>query len=158
MKKKLNVDAVTNELESGSVFFQRRPQRPSASESEQPPAEDAAQTNQSAVTVLRQTVKPENRKTGDDAQRLSGNRGAEVPDLPALDLRQEVSQKDTVWLSDAEADVLDELKKEFRRKFDLKAPKLDLMRCAVYALVDDYRRRGENSIVYQQITKKRRKE
>src|SRR5947208_2712923 len=98
MKKKLNVDAVTNELETGAVFFQRRPKPPSAPEAEEPPAEDAAAADQSTVTVLRQTVKPEGRKTGNDARELSGSRGAEVPDLPALDLRQEVSQKDTVWL------------------------------------------------------------
>src|SRR4051794_4179664 len=124
MKKRLNVDSVTNELEQGSVFFQRRPQAPLEPDDSVVEAPDHEPSSQ-ITAILRQTVKPENRKTRNPEipkaaagpPTVSGSRRKPAASQPALDLSDDVSQKDTVWLSPEEADALDELKKEFRRKY-----------------------------------------
>src|SRR4051794_40198836 len=159
MKKKLNIESVTNELSHGSVFFQgprrQRPVEPADGEVQGDAPDDQTAVN----TVSQKTVKPENRKTREAAG------GAPVPLLPAtvshatgteFDLEHDVTHKDTVWLSEEEEDALEDLKRQFRRQYDLKAPKLDLMRCAIYALIQDFREHGEQSIVFRQISKKRR--
>lgn len=75
----------------------------------------------------------------------------------SFDLDQRPYRKDSFLFTEEEFEALEDLKLELRRKFDLKATKNDLARCAIQNLIEDYQRRGNDSVVVKRLSKKRTK-
>ena len=72
-----------------------------------------------------------------------------------FDLNATPFRKDTFLFTPQEFEALEDLKLELRRRFDLKATKNDLARCALQHLLEDYRRHGETSLVVRRLRSKR---
>ena len=71
-----------------------------------------------------------------------------------FDLNQKPYRKDSFLFTTEEFEALEDLKLELRRKFDLRATKNDLARCAIHDLIQDYKRHKEGSVVVQRLRNK----
>jgi hypothetical protein len=75
-------------------------------------------------------------------------------DAKAFDLKTTPYKPATFVFTAEELHGLQDLKTELDRTFDLKATKIDIVRCAVHSIVEDYRERGSESLIVQRIRKK----
>jgi len=75
---------------------------------------------------------------------------------PLFDLMDPPYRNDTFAFTDAELDAIEDMKLELRRKYDVRATKNNLVRCAVHLLVEDYRRRKGDSVAAQRLHGKSR--
>lgn len=72
-----------------------------------------------------------------------------------FDINEKPYRKDSFLFTTEEFEALEDLKLELRRKFDLRATKNDLARCALHNLVEHYRRHKEGSFVVQRLKNKK---
>src|SRR5260221_9588456 len=56
-----------------------------------------------------------------------------------------------------ELEAIEDLKIELRRQYDIKTTKTEIVRCGIWELLEDYRRHGEKSSVFQQLKDQARK-
>ncbi len=102
--------------------------------------------------------KQENKKAG-----ILGNQNAgkqELPQgyastIPLFDVNEAPTRKDTYLIAEGEFDILEDVKRELRRKFDLKVTKGELVRCAIHLLNTLYQKDGEASAVVQSLKRKK---
>ncbi len=72
-----------------------------------------------------------------------------------FDVNQEPTRKDTYWIAEDEFEILEDVKRELRRKFDLKITKGELVRCAIHLLNRLYQKDGEASDIVQSLKRKK---
>ena len=72
-----------------------------------------------------------------------------------FDVNQEPTRKDTYWIAEDEFEILEDVKRELRRKFDLKVTKSELVRCAIHLLNSLYQKEGEASDIVQRFKRKK---
>ena len=77
-----------------------------------------------------------------------------VTNTKEFDLKVTPYRPATFVFTAEELHGLQDLKTELDRTFDLKATKIDIVRCAVHSIVEDYRQRGAESLIVQRIRKK----
>jgi hypothetical protein len=104
-----------------------------------------------------ETKRPETQEVGKEGSREVGKETSfpgsrEVGKL--FDINENPHRKDSFLFTDKEFEALEDLKLELKRKFDLKATKNVIARCALQHIFEDYQQNKENSIVVR-ILKKR---
>jgi hypothetical protein len=121
------------------------------------PGDDRAE--QSKTTPLQV---PTNQEVGKEGRREVGNEEgmkASFPTTntapPIFDLNDRPYRKDSYLFTNEEFEAMEDLKIELRRKFDLKATKNDLARCAIGFLVEDFRKSRDRSIVVRRLQTKK---
>lgn len=82
------------------------------------------------------------------------NQQTSSPNGAEFDINESPVKKETYVFTLAEAFALEDLKRDLRRTFDLKASKQDLLRCALHLLVEDYQKRAGDSHVVKRFKKK----
>jgi hypothetical protein len=97
-----------------------------------------------------ETKKPETQEVGKEGSREVGKEvyflgSREVGKL--FDINENPHRKDSFLFTDKEFEALEDLKLELKRKFDLKATKNVIARCALQHIFEDYEQNKENSIV-----------
>ena len=92
-------------------------------------------------------VKPQQRVVGDPA----------AAEAKAFDLNHPTEKSETFAFTFEEWLAINQLKTELIRLLgvDLKVTKIDIIRCALYLLVADYRTRGEHSFLVDRIKNKK---
>ena len=75
--------------------------------------------------------------------------------LPLFDVNEEPTRKDTYWITDGEFEILEDVKRELRRKFGLKVTKGELVRCSLHLLNTLYQKDGEASTIVQSLKRKK---
>jgi hypothetical protein len=94
--------------------------------------------------------KRETRKEGKkEASQEVGQEGR--GEIQAFDLEEAPTRKDSFLFTEAEFEALEDLKLDFRRKYDTKVTKNDLARCAVHLLVADYKANQERSFLGKKL-------
>jgi hypothetical protein len=123
MKKKLNIDAIMNEL-SQSRFFQR----PQPTQQLPPPEQPKPQPPQSNASSKSATphVQPTQQKTAMD-------------------------YKVSVWISTQQFQQLADLKTEILRKYDPPFSKQTAFLAAITELIADYEKNGEQSLLIRSL-------
>ena len=149
--------AAENEL-SESEFFKEP--KPSATPPPADPLSIATTHEEPTTEVSTEKLPPTNnslqigkegsREVGKEAS-LEGSR--EVGKL--FDLSEIPSRKDSFLFTDEEFEAMDDLKLELRRAYALKATKNDLARCGIGYMMDDYKRRAEDSEIVRRLKRKR---
>ncbi|MGD9895425.1 MAG: hypothetical protein AB7R89_03410 [Dehalococcoidia bacterium] len=84
---------------------------------------------------------------------------AAVQDPPPrfeLDLTAIPHRKDSFLFTTEEFEALEDLKLQVGRGLDIKVTKQNLMRCALAALIDDWRRKGPNSSIIAPLRRRGR--
>lgn len=71
-----------------------------------------------------------------------------------FDINEKPYRKDSFLFSTREFEALEDLKLELRRKFDLRATKNDLARCALQHLIEDYKRHKDGSLLVRRLKNK----
>jgi len=66
-------------------------------------------------------------------------------------IKQRPNHRMTFDFTDEELDALDDLKREARRRYELKTTKQDLVRHAIHELLRDYEERGEESWILAKL-------
>jgi hypothetical protein len=99
------------------------------------------------------TLQPRNQATL-ETRRL-GNLGNVDSEDQGFDLTTTPYKNDTFAFTTKELDAIEDLKIELRRKLDLRTTKNDIVRCGVHTIIEDYRRRGEESVIVQRVRNKR---
>ena len=151
MTKKLDEEAIRNELKGASLFF-----RPPAAASAPPvPADDT-------VGEPEQPVAAPPPPAGELPVVRPVEPPAPAPPQPAadaaavpLDLGELPYRKASFLFTDREFDALDDLKLALRRELDARVTKEDLARCAVAYMVAEFKRRGATSPVFTPLKKRR---
>jgi hypothetical protein len=135
----------------------------------QPTTIDADQKPENRKTSnqeLWQTRKPKNKIAGIQENQQAGkpaNKNAEKQELAPeatstamlFDVNEEPTRKDTYWIAEDEFEILEDVKRELRRKFDLKVTKGELVRCAIHLLNKHYQKDGETSDIVQSLQRKK---
>lgn len=133
-KKQFNLDSLANELEQ-SAFFPSRQSPTPVPESSVEPADQSPHKK----PVPPETRNPENPKT-------SNPPSLEIPLIPfQLDLSAKADQKYTSLFAVDEMELLDDIKLDVKRRFGYKTTKIDLLRCALGELIEDYQKHGNES-------------
>lgn len=167
-KKQLNEEALGNEL-SASAFFQPAPVTPlprpaipssTAETSDPPKSEEPLSLTDEQLGNLG-TLEPSAQNSllvGKEGNREVGKEASqpEKREIGKLfDLSDKPSRKDSFLFTDEEFEKMDDIKLDLRRTHDLKATKNDLARCGLGYLLDDYKRRGEDSELVRRLRHKR---
>ena len=71
----------------------------------------------------------------------------------SFDLAQAPYRNDTFSFTDAELDAIEDMKIDLRRRFDTRATKNSLVRCAIHMLIEDYRRKKGDSFAARRLRK-----
>ena len=77
-----------------------------------------------------------------------------APVEPAPELAEPRVHKDTVRISDSEYEAFDELKRDARRRFDLRLSKEEVYRLGMETLTRDYHAHGETSTLVTHYKKR----
>jgi hypothetical protein len=104
-----------------------------------------------------ETGKPGNWEVGKEGKREVSqevSQEAKKEDEKAFNLEDTPTHKDSFLFTEEEFEALDDLKLEFRRRFDVKVTKNDLARCALQLLVEDYRQNQERSFLGRKLLRK----
>ncbi len=96
----------------------------------------------------------EDRPEENKEPRKQGTQETSPPAALPFDINETPVKKETYVFTLTEAFALEDLKRDLRRTFDLKASKQDLLRCALHILVEDYQKRGGDSHVVKRFKKK----
>jgi hypothetical protein len=80
----------------------------------------------------------------------------ETPLRFELDLSAIPHRKDSFLFTTEEFEALEDLKLQVGRSLDIKVTKQNLMRCALAALIDDWRRKGPNSLIIAPLKRRGR--
>ncbi|MDP9381211.1 MAG: hypothetical protein M3Q29_13885 [Chloroflexota bacterium] len=126
-RKKLNVDGVTNELKDGSLFF--------------------ANQDNSETAEARTSGKSEIQDTGAPKIRSLGVKVKD--DMPY--------KKETFLVTEGEYEGMEDLKTQLRRRYDLRATKNDILRCALQLLLENYEGGPEESRIVMFVREKERR-
>jgi hypothetical protein len=84
-----------------------------------------------------------------------GNLELAASEALEFDLNITPYKNDTFAFTTEELEAIEDIKTELRRRLDLQATKNDIVRCGIHSIVDDYRRRGAESLIVQRIRNKR---
>ena len=145
-------------------LFAPRPQQlpqPSTAGAEQKPENQKSRKQESLKSRNQEnniTGKQENKKAGNLANQHAGKpeSAQEATNTAILfDVNQEPTRKDTYWIAEDEFEILEDVKRELRRKFDLKITKGELVRCAIHLLNQCYQNDGEASDIIQSLKRKK---
>jgi hypothetical protein len=98
-------------------------------------------------------TKRESRQGGNEGNR-EGKREVGRERAILFDINATPYRKDSFLFTDAEFEAMEDLKIDLRRRFDLKATKNDIARCALQHLFEDYERTGEASMVVRRLRTK----
>ena len=154
MKKKLNTDAMVNELRGASLFFPAEKPVPdgmpeSARVSAPPPPDPLEHPSISAEP-------PRSQATSTRKERATPS-GADSPPLPhalaepVFDLAHEADKTNTYSFSKDELWAINDMAQELERQFDIKVTRYNLVRLAVHCLIEDFRRDKEKSFAFQRL-------
>jgi hypothetical protein len=87
-------------------------------------------------------------RTSKEAEQAKEARKLKTQEVGKLfDINDNPHRKDSFLFTNKEFEALEDLKLELRRKFDFRATKNDIARCALQHLIEDYHQHKENSIV-----------
>ena len=114
--------------------------------------EKQAQAKQATKQSSLQSNKQESKEAFKQVSKETRKQGSEK--ASRLDITAEAYHPATFEFTDDELYALDDLKRDLRRKLDLKTTKERLIRYALHRLVDDYEQAGEASWIVQQLQKK----
>jgi hypothetical protein len=146
-KKSLDLTGLQNELE-GSAFFQPPPAAPDAAT---PPPEVAHIEAKPRKHVSMETRKHVSTDLPPDAEPTTES-GSGLGDLFSLDVP--VNAKKTYDFTAKELDYIDDVKRELRRKYDLKITQYNIVRCALGELLEDFKQNGSNSTLVRRLKKR----
>ena len=146
------------------LFAPHRPQQlpqPSTTGTEQKP-----EIKKSRNLENKKTRKQENKIAGLQENQKAGNLANQnvskqespresISTAVLFDVNQEPTRKDTYWIAEDEFEILEDVKLELRRKFDLKVTKGELVRCAIHLLNSLYQKEGEASDIVQSFKRKK---
>ena len=80
----------------------------------------------------------------------------EPPTSPsAFDVNAKPYRKDSYLFTDEEFEAIEDLKIELRRKYDVKAIKNDIARCAIGFLISDFQRNRDKSYIVRHLRGKK---
>lgn len=107
-----------------------------------------------------ETGKPGNREVGKEGKKETsqetrqevGKQGNH--DFDIFDIEETPTHKDSFLFTEAEFEALEDLKLEFRRRYDTKITKNDIARSALHLLVQDYRENKERSFLGKRFLRK----
>ncbi len=68
-----------------------------------------------------------------------------------FDPAAKADQKYTLAFSTEELEAIEDVKLELRRRFDVKTTKVELVRCGLWDLLEDYRHHGDRSRVFLRL-------
>lgn len=94
------------------------------------------------------SLEPRNLGSKEDQARRGGGE-------TAFDLNQVPERSNTYSFTEAELWAIEDVKTVLERQYGLRATKYDIVRCGVHVIVEDFRRKGEQSIVVQRMRGKR---
>lgn len=150
MTKKLNIAAITSELE-GSAFFP--PRQPPTITDEVPRAQgtparrhdpmasrphDATASQRHGVTTPQHEAVPHAERTKE-----------------RLDLAKIPDTRFSLRVTPEEYEALDDLERELRRRYAVLVSKNDLIRCALHHLIEDHQQTKERSLVLSKLQHKK---
>ena len=165
MKKRLDTDAISNELEGASLFF-RRPQetpqfqgdmQPEGPNTEQERGPDTPTPRLRGVQVPRRPGTQASPPRGVQAPRHPDAQTPRRQDAAPFELSAKAEERQTLRLSEAEFRKLGAVQGMLGEQLAVKkVDKNDILRCGLHALFEDYEKRGEQSELVRQLRKKYR--
>lgn len=122
-----------------------------------PPEQPVKQEVTEVPTAPTKQVSLETRKPGNREARRVGAGEVAATEAREFDLNIPTEKSETFAFTFEEWLALDQLKTELTRLLgvDLRVTKIDIMRCALYMIVNDYRTRGEQSVLFDRIKNKK---
>jgi hypothetical protein len=130
----------------------------SASPLSEKPIEEVAQdkTAKPHIQSAQNTAEnKETRKQVSQKTRELGNVETATTEVLEFDLNIEPYKKGTFLFTYEELDAVDDLKKQMKRRMDLPATQYDIVRGAIHIIVEDYRQRGQESLIVQRMRQKK---
>src|SRR5207244_1175413 len=105
----------------------------------------------SSPPLSQEVGKEGNREVGREAARKASQPAGRSP---TFDLREKPYRKDSFLFTSQEWEALEDLKLDLRRGYAVDATKTDLARCAMHVLIEDFRRKGEDSLAVRRLREK----
>lgn len=144
-------------------LFTRPSQPPSARSRAKPPSRSPRRDGDAATEPAPQPSlsdsvpiggKEGSREVGKEGGREASSERVPTASSP-FDLNIKPYRKDSYLFTNEEFEALEDLKIELRRKYDLKATKNDLARCAIGHLLADFQQNRDRSFVVRQLRAKK---
>jgi len=139
-KAKLLEQSLQDEMHPFAARMGTPPPQPEIQETKQP-------SNQARQETLKRTkAQP----------RISSNAIAlkRVLADTSFDINRQAVVSRGFYFTQEELEAIEDLKLELKRNLDLKITQYDILRIGVHAIVEDYRKNGEDSIVVRRAKKK----
>jgi len=108
-----------------------------------------------APSKTRKLENKEARKLGNQEARKEASSSTPPEPTPLFDINQLAYKKVAFVFTGEEFDALEDMKIQIRRRFDIRAIKNDLVRCAIHLLIEDYQRNGKASLAVRRLSGKR---
>lgn len=148
-KKQLNTDSIANDLQR-SAFFPISSPALAPKGVETPIAADTAEVTPEKPQDQRGSL--EARKRGNVETRsslllTSATSGISFHLVPEA----KADQKYTLAFTDAEMEAMEDVKLELRRRFGIKTTKVELVRCGLGELIEDYLKHGDQSRIVTRL-------
>jgi hypothetical protein len=160
-KKRYDTDAIANELQRSAFFASVPPPSPPSASAPQLPQEPprAATPVSEAGRVDSTTAVPQNpqpRNHGNAETRPPSAPVAVPPVPPAtttfeFDPFARAEQKYTLQFTEPELEAIEDIKLDLRRRLGMKISKIDLVRCGLGELIEDYQQHGDESRLVQRL-------
>jgi hypothetical protein len=113
-------------------------------------AQDTAENKETRKLGNKVTRKQVSRET-----KREGTVETTATEVLEFDLNIEPYKKGTFLFTYEELDAIDDVKKQMKRRMDLPATQYDIVRGAIHIIVEDYRQRGQESLIVQRMRQKK---
>jgi hypothetical protein len=135
-KKHFNLASLSKELEQSAFFPSRQSPTPITERSEEPaePVEPTVKKHLSVETGNRVNTEP----------RISSTPPS-TPSAFHFTPGTKADQKYTLAFTEEELEIIEDIKLDLRRRFGIKTSKVELVRCGLGELIEDFQKHGDQS-------------